>query len=210
MKPLACTLAAAAYARTVRATTPMLNRPDEPPAARRMNCPPSQPTASPIAAPAASSSSAVPASIHHDWAAEGSALRDASAVTRMTTGASLKPDSASSIPVIRWGSGTRRRTEKTAAASVEDRMAATSRAVFQSSRRTNRAASATTPTDTSTPTVESTAAGATERRMPDHRVLRPPSDRMRMSAEYPSTWVSWAESNLMPSPDSPMASPMAR
>ena len=38
MKPLACTLAAAAYARTVRATTPMLNRPEEPEAARRMNC----------------------------------------------------------------------------------------------------------------------------------------------------------------------------
>ena len=42
----------------------------------------------------------------------------------MTTGASLKPDSASSIPVIRRGSGTRRSTENTAAASVEDRIGA--------------------------------------------------------------------------------------
>lgn len=44
----------------------------------------------------------------------------AKATTRMTTGASLKPDSASSAPVSRDGSGTLRRTEKTAAASVED------------------------------------------------------------------------------------------
>ena len=38
----------------------------------------------------------------------------------MTTGASLKPDSASRTPVTRVGSGTLRRTEKTAAASVEE------------------------------------------------------------------------------------------
>lgn len=38
----------------------------------------------------------------------------------MTTGASLKPDSASRVPVTREGSGILRRTEKTAAASVED------------------------------------------------------------------------------------------
>ena len=42
------------------------------------------------------------------------------ATTRITTGASLKPDSASSTPVSRDGSGTLRRTEKTAAASVEE------------------------------------------------------------------------------------------
>ena len=63
MKPLACTLAAAAYARTVSATTPMLNRPDEPDAARRMNWPPAQPTARPIAAPAPSSATALSASV---------------------------------------------------------------------------------------------------------------------------------------------------
>ncbi len=43
-----------------------------------------------------------------------------SATTMMTTGASLKPDSASRTPVIRGGSGTLRSTEKTAAASVEE------------------------------------------------------------------------------------------
>lgn len=42
------------------------------------------------------------------------------ATTRITTGASLKPDSASRTPVMRDGSGTLRRTEKTAAASVDD------------------------------------------------------------------------------------------
>ena len=42
------------------------------------------------------------------------------ATTRMTTGASLKPDSASSMPVSRAGRGTLRSTEKTAAASVEE------------------------------------------------------------------------------------------
>ena len=39
-------------------------------------------------------------------------------VTRTTVGASFSPDSASSAPVIRRGSGTTRRTENTAAASV--------------------------------------------------------------------------------------------
>jgi hypothetical protein len=38
----------------------------------------------------------------------------------MTTGASLKPDSASNVPVTRAGRGIFRRTEKTAAASVEE------------------------------------------------------------------------------------------
>ena len=38
--------------------------------------------------------------------------------TSSTVGASLRPDSASSAPVIRRGSGTRRSTENTAAASV--------------------------------------------------------------------------------------------
>ena len=42
------------------------------------------------------------------------------ATTRITTGASLNPDSASSTPVSRLGSGTLRSTEKTAAASVEE------------------------------------------------------------------------------------------
>ena len=41
-------------------------------------------------------------------------------VTSTTVGASLRPDSASSAPVSRRGSGTTRSTENTAAASVGD------------------------------------------------------------------------------------------
>ena len=49
----------------------------------------------------------------------------------MTTGASLKPDSASRMPRSRVGSGTSRSTEKTAAASVEERIAPISKAIGQ-------------------------------------------------------------------------------
>ena len=51
--------------------------------------------------------------------------------TRMTAGASLKPDSASSSPPSRRGSGTTRITENTAAASVLDTMAPSNRASCQ-------------------------------------------------------------------------------
>ena len=54
----------------------------------------------------------------------------------MTTGASLNPDSASSIPLSRRGSGTVRSTENTAAASVELRIAPMSSATVQSRLRT--------------------------------------------------------------------------
>ena len=43
--------------------------------------------------------------------------------TSTTVGASLSPDSASSAPVRRLGSGSARRTENTAAASVGEQMA---------------------------------------------------------------------------------------
>ena len=75
--------------------------------------------ASPMADPAANSSTAVSSSAHHgNWSA--SVRRSDNAVTRMTTGASLKPDSASSSPANRRGRGTLRNTENTAAASVDD------------------------------------------------------------------------------------------
>ncbi len=69
-----------------------------------------------MAAPMASSRAISPSSTYQ--CAIGPAVEKAT--TRMTTGASLKPDSASSVPVIRLGSGIRRSTEKTAAASVEE------------------------------------------------------------------------------------------
>ncbi len=77
---------------------------------------PSQPTATPMAAPMASSRAISPTSRYQ--CSTGPAVEKAT--TRMTTGASLNPDSASSVPVTRAGRGIRRSTEKTAAASVED------------------------------------------------------------------------------------------
>ncbi len=100
----------------------------------------------------------------------------------MTTGASLKPDSASSIPDSRLGSGTLRRTAKTAAASVEVTMAPMSREIVHDNGSSVCAATATTSTDTTTPSVESTAAGATESLMLPHDVVSPPSARMSTRA----------------------------
>lgn len=64
----------------------------------------------------ASSSAISPSSAYQ--CSTGPAVENAT--TRMTTGASLKPDSASRMPVTRAGRGIFRRTEKTAAASVDE------------------------------------------------------------------------------------------
>ncbi|CAM5445602.1 hypothetical protein SVIOM74S_04684 [Streptomyces violarus] len=69
-----------------------------------------------MAAPMASSSRITPSSTYQ--CSTGPAVD--SETTRMTTGASLKPDSASSVPVTRAGRGIFRSTENTAAASVEE------------------------------------------------------------------------------------------
>ena len=55
--------------------------------------------------------------------------------TSTTVGASLRPDSASSAPVSRLGSGTTRRTENTAAASVGEQIAPSRIASSQGSPR---------------------------------------------------------------------------
>lgn len=81
-----------------------------------------------MAAPIASSRAISPTSAYQ--CSTGPAVEKAT--TRMTTGASLKPDSASRMPVTRAGRGIFRRTEKTAAASVEDTTAPTMRACRQS------------------------------------------------------------------------------
>ena len=101
----------------------------------------------------------------------------------MTTGASLKPDSASSSPASRRGSGTRRSTEKTAAASVED----SDRADEQRDRPAKPETGGATPCrrrrpTPATPTVDRTAAGATTSLIRDQRVVSPPSARMRTRA----------------------------
>ena len=74
-------------------------------------------------------------SCHHGCASAPGTACWARVTTSSTTGASLKPDSASSIPVTRRGSGTRRSTEKTAAASVEDSTAPMSSAIVHDTCR---------------------------------------------------------------------------
>jgi hypothetical protein len=106
-----------------------------------------------------------------------------SAITAITTGASLKPDSASRIPTARLGSGSARSTENTAAASVEVTAAASSRPTGQLSPSSRWAAVPATATDTATPRVDSTAAGATAGRIVRQRVVSPPSARIRTSAQ---------------------------
>ena len=100
----------------------------------------------------------------------------------MTTGASLKPDSASSMPARRRGSGTTRSTENTAAASVEASTAPSRNACTHSTPSRRWAPTATTTTDTAVPTVASTPAGATADRIVDQRVVSPPSARITASA----------------------------
>ena len=85
-----------------------------------------------------------------------------------------------------------------------------SSAIGQVRPSTRWQATATTPIDTNTPTVDSTIAGKTARRMPFHGVVSPPSARMRMSAAYPNTCVSAALSKAIPAPPSPKARPMPR
>ena len=164
----------------------------------------------PMAAPPASSAAAERSRCHHGSGAPPGARLADRAVTRSTTGASLKPDSASSMPDTRRGSGTRRSTENTAAASVEASTAPTRSDTSHDQPSTTCAATATTATLTATPTVDSTAAGATAPRISGQCVVTPPSTRISTRAAYPSTCVSCSESYWMPRPDSPRASPMAR
>ncbi len=100
----------------------------------------------------------------------------------MTTGASLKPDSASSRPVSRRGSGTVRRTEKTAAASVDDTIAPSSSEVLQSRPTSQWAPAAVTKTLIPTPTVASTVAAPITGLASRQLVLRPPSARITTRA----------------------------
>ena len=95
----------------------------------------------------------------------------------------MKPDSASSTPEIRRGSGTRRSTEKTAAASVEASDGAHEEGDLQVHAEQDVRRHRDDEHRHATPTVDSTAAGATDRLMPDHRVVMPPSTRMRTRAE---------------------------
>ena len=130
--------------------------------------------------------------------------------TRMTAGASLKPDSASSRPASRRGNGSTRSTEKTAAASVEDTMAPSSSASCQSIRSSRCAPTAVITVLITTPTVASAAAGASTLRMSANLVVRPPSTRMTASAAVPTFLASSTSSNSSPRPSSPSTTPTSR
>jgi hypothetical protein len=127
------------------------------------------------------------------------------------TGASLSPDSSSSVATIRRGSASRRSVAKTAAASVELTTAPTSSANPQVKPSSHTPSTATTTTLTTTPTVASATPGPAARRTSDHRVVNPPSARITTSAATPRVWVSPTSSNsTLPGPLSPSATPRAR
>ena len=136
---------------------------------------------------------------------------DATRVTSTTVGASLRPDSASSAPVSRLGSGTTRSTENTAAASVGDVTAPSSSASSQGRPRTKWDARATMVTDTATPTVANETPRRIDGRISRQLVVRPPSARMIARAANPRACASSASSKwMLPGPDSPSTTPMSR
>src|SRR5262249_58187861 len=107
-------------------------------------------------------------------------------VTASTAGGSLGPDSPSSIPDSRGGSGSLRSTENTAAASVGATTAPRSNASRQPRCTSQRAATATTSTLTTTPTVARLSAAGADARACVQLVVRPPSARSSTSAVSPS------------------------
>ena len=134
----------------------------------------------------------------------------ATRVTSTTVGASLRPDSASSAPVSRLGSGTTRSTENTAAASVAEVTAPSSTDSSQERPSTKWAARATTVTEIETPIVASATPIRIEPRISLQFVVRPPSARITTSAAKPRACASSAFSNPIPRPSSPRATPISR
>jgi len=107
-------------------------------------------------------------------------------------------------------SGSRRSTEKTAAASVDDTTAPKMSAVRTSTPRKCTRNPDVTATLTATPTVASSTDRPSTGLIDSHRVVKPPSVRMIASATKPSTRVRSASSYSMPAPDSPSTTPSAR
>ena len=81
---------------------------------------PATPQATPTSPPTSSSKTMMPATSSRP---DSAAAPVEMIPTSTTVGASLRPDSASSAPVRRLGSGTTRSTENTAAASVGEQIA---------------------------------------------------------------------------------------
>ncbi len=106
-----------------------------------------------------------------------------SRVTASTAGASLSPDSASSIPDSRGGRGSLRRTENTAAASVGASTAPSSKAFRHARGSSQWDTTATTRMLTATPAVASVSAAGAAARACTQLVVRPPSARISTSAQ---------------------------
>src|SRR5215469_10558308 len=189
------------------ASTAIGYRPEAGSATRRSANAPSRPASSPIAAPAASSYTTIPAMSAGPGAC---ALVPLSSVTASTAGGSLSPDSASSVPDSWGGSGSLRRTENTAAASVGASTAPSRKASRQPSDSSQWDTSATTRMLTATPTVARMSAAGAAARACSQLVVRPPSARISTSALSPSAWASSALSNRTPRPASPRARPRPR
>jgi hypothetical protein len=93
------------------------------------------------------------------------------------------------VALIRLASGSRRSTEKTAAASVDATTLPRMTAVRHSTPSSQCATSATTTTLTATPSVASRTAKGSAGRTTDQRVVSPPSARMTARATSPSSAV---------------------
>src|SRR5581483_552149 len=139
----------------MNASTAIGYKPEAGSATRRSASAPSNPASSPIAAPAASSYPTIAGTSAGDARCGGAQL---SSDTASTAGASLRPDSASSMAASRGGSGSLRRTENTAAASVGASTAPSRNEFRQPSESSQWHAVATTTMLTATPTVASAAA----------------------------------------------------
>ena len=97
-------------------------------------------------------------------------------VTMMMAGGSLNPDSPSRVVRTFDFRGRRRRIANTAAASVDETIAAIRMPVRRSTPNTSIAMDDATATDTSTPTVPSSPARAATGLNSDQRVVKPPSN----------------------------------
>ena len=108
--------------------------------------------------------------------------------TRITVGASLNPDSASSSPATRRGSGSDRSTEKTAAASVDATTAPSSNDELPGrTEQQVRAAGRDPHADQHTHASRAPPRGRATARIWRHSVASPPSMRITASAAYPGS-----------------------
>ena len=193
----------------VAASTASGKGPDTGVARPRRTMAPSRPTTRPTTRPMPSAATPSRTESHHGSARSPTeaAVR---AITARTAGASLNPDSASSMPTTRRGSRTERSTENTAAESVLVTTAPSSMDVIRSRSSSSHAPAPVTRNETTMPTVASADAGPSVPLTELQRVVSPPSARISASAVYPTDWASCWSSNGMPMTSSPSTIPRPR